>query len=101
MAPHNPITLNCALTRFLVEASCQDQGAESAFAGAMLADLGYFDLHPSEPNFGNVLNLLGILKSGKHAITLDKLSAQCGKCHLLPECTVGSGVHSAVRNRQP
>lgn len=87
---HSPLDLNCTLTRYLEETSSIDTGGKSAFAAAMLADLGFFNKNQAHPSVGNLQDLLGILITGGYMDTLSEMSTLCGTCCESGGCFVGS-----------
>lgn len=87
-----PPELNCALTHYLEEASAIDSGGKSAFANAMLADLGYLNKNFEHPGVGNLNDLLGILIKCGYKETLSEMSNLCRACSESSACLVGAMV---------
>lgn len=84
----SPLGFDCALKRYLEKIS-SEEGGKAEFAAAMLADLGFFEMHQSRPNVSNLDALLEVFATNGGREMLNEMSGLCKACRNSSGCPVG------------
>jgi hypothetical protein len=83
---------DCALVKYLEQLSRDDDRVSASFAGAMLAECGYFNKVrqvPCEVRLNDLTTLLG----PRQSLTIAKrMSSHCLACDRSANCDIGRGV---------